>query len=379
MQTTRLIAHIISSEPLRETSDIAFEANIAEAWQAAGIMLFAILIILSVWFTLSRLPKPTVLMSAHKQIKLARSIGIITVLAVAAVSWDTWWHRAIGRDTIWEPPHLLLYTFAVYCILASLYGWYATQNSKWKMVALVLLMIPIGAPFDQLWHTYFGIENLTRPVAMLWAPPHLMIAFASSFTLLFLLPILENDTVQSLRHLMGVLIFGTLTATGLFLLLPVHPTEGWGQLLGLWGALPMSAVIVAGPLIGRAWLRDEAGATKLMLVTVLLLLVAYTQEMAPHVTMIPHDTMPNWLIVWVNVMAAAWLDASSRFSFFWRGLIAGTVSSACMFGIARYFLDPEFFYGTDKVVIAIVAGGIGGILGAMIAKKAINTFRCLQT
>src|SRR5437868_10058897 len=39
------------------------------------------------------------------------------VLASAAVAlgthWDIAWHRSIGRDTFWSPPHVLIYFAAV--------------------------------------------------------------------------------------------------------------------------------------------------------------------------------------------------------------------------------------------------------------------------
>jgi hypothetical protein len=272
---TALLANVPSGDiPQQALSDIAEAVGIEQAQQAGWIMFLAVLMIVALWYGIARAPLPKRGMTLPKQIELARWIGCVMVMAVASVAWDTWWHRAVGRDTVWIPPHLALYCAALFCILASLYGWYFTRDRRWKFVALAVLLIPIGAPFDQLWHTFFGAEDLTRPMAFIWAPPHLMIEFASVSTFLCLLPILYHDTVKDLRNLMGMIIFGTLTGTALFIMLPLHPTEGFGQAIGFFGALPISMVLVAVPIIGRAWLKDRAGALKIMLVTVAMCMTA---------------------------------------------------------------------------------------------------------
>ena len=59
-------------------------------------------------------------------IRLVRFIIGALVTAVAAGTWDIWWHAAIGRDTFFEPPHLLLYAAVIAAIIAGAIGWRRT-------------------------------------------------------------------------------------------------------------------------------------------------------------------------------------------------------------------------------------------------------------
>ena len=63
---------------------------------------------------------------------LARTIASSLFVAVAAGTWDAWWHGAIGRDSFWEPPHLLLYSGVIVAILLGVLGWHITKEKIWK-------------------------------------------------------------------------------------------------------------------------------------------------------------------------------------------------------------------------------------------------------
>lgn len=91
-------------------------------------------------------------------ITLVRLIISFLFVAVIAGTWDAWWHGAIGRDSLFEPPHLLLYASTISAVLMGMYGWYTTREKVWKRVVLFLLLIPISAPFDELWHRIFGLS-----------------------------------------------------------------------------------------------------------------------------------------------------------------------------------------------------------------------------
>src|SRR5690349_17157119 len=41
-----------------------------------------------------------------------------TVVAFGA-HWDIAWHRSIGRDTFWSPPHMAIYASAILAALAA--------------------------------------------------------------------------------------------------------------------------------------------------------------------------------------------------------------------------------------------------------------------
>ena len=58
----------------------------------------------------------------------ARYIAVALFAAVLAGQWDVWWHGAIGRDTFFEPPHLLLYGAVVVAVLLGIKGWRQTKD-----------------------------------------------------------------------------------------------------------------------------------------------------------------------------------------------------------------------------------------------------------
>jgi hypothetical protein len=104
---------------------------------------------------------------------------------VIGLHWDIAWHRAIGRDTFWSPPHVLEQVAAA---MAGLFcGWrviytsfFAPQSARdgavrwwklfygplggWVCIWGTIAMIT-SAPFDDWWHAAYGldVEILTPP------------------------------------------------------------------------------------------------------------------------------------------------------------------------------------------------------------------------
>ena len=98
------------------------------------------------------------------KISIIRIIAVALFVTVLAGMWDVWWHGAIGRETFWSPPHLLLYSSVLVAIISGLIGWKQTKKKEWRNLALVLLIVPLSAPFDELWHQIFGVEKVSSPL-----------------------------------------------------------------------------------------------------------------------------------------------------------------------------------------------------------------------
>jgi hypothetical protein len=100
--------------------------------------------------------------------------------------WDISWHRSIGRDTFWSPPHLAIYAKGVlagitfgYLILYTTF----VQRRRDDVVTIWGLKGPLGAfiaawggiamitsaPFDDWWHNAYGLD--TKIVS----PPHIIL------------------------------------------------------------------------------------------------------------------------------------------------------------------------------------------------------------
>jgi hypothetical protein len=109
---------------------------------------------------------------------------------VVGLLWDISWHRTIGRDTFWSPPHLLEQVAAIvagltcgYVVLRTTFTgsseargmsvrfWRIFQAplGAWVCIWGTLMMIT-SAPFDNWWHNAYGLD------VRIISPPHMILA-----------------------------------------------------------------------------------------------------------------------------------------------------------------------------------------------------------
>ncbi len=117
----------------------------------------------------------------------ASVIGVTS--AMIGVHWDISWHRSIGRDTFWTPPHVAIYLCGViagiwsaYLILATTFGRLpAVRASSVRMwgfhgplgafvTAWGGIAMLVSAPFDDWWHNAYGLD------VKILSPPHMVLA-----------------------------------------------------------------------------------------------------------------------------------------------------------------------------------------------------------
>lgn len=109
--------------------------------------------------------------------------------AMVGVEWDISWHRSIGRDTFWTPPHMAIYLCGVIAGISSAYLILATTVGKLPQVRTASVRMwgfygPLGAfitawggvamlvsaPFDDWWHNAYGLD------VKILSPPHTVLA-----------------------------------------------------------------------------------------------------------------------------------------------------------------------------------------------------------
>jgi hypothetical protein len=104
--------------------------------------------------------------------------------------WDISWHRTIGRDTFWSPPHLVEQIAAIvaglscgYVVLHTTFAgsaeaqgrsvrfWHFFQGplGAWVCIWATITMIT-SAPFDNWWHSAYGLD------VKIVSPPHMVLA-----------------------------------------------------------------------------------------------------------------------------------------------------------------------------------------------------------
>src|SRR5215208_1341530 len=126
---------------------------------------------------------------------IAAEWPIYAVLAASAskvlgLIWDISWHRTIGRDTFWSPPHLIEQIGAIvaglscgYVALKTTFAGSPDERARsvrfWKYFQAPLgawvciwgtIMMVTSAPFDNWWHNAYGLD------VKIISPPHLVLA-----------------------------------------------------------------------------------------------------------------------------------------------------------------------------------------------------------
>jgi hypothetical protein len=118
-----------------------------------------------------------------------RSLVVAAALTQVGIIWDIAWHRSVGRDTFWSPPHMMEYAAAIIVGLAC--GWLVLRTTfagstaeRGAMVRLWGFRGPMGAwvciwgtfamlasaPFDNWWHNAYGLD------VKIVSPPHMVLA-----------------------------------------------------------------------------------------------------------------------------------------------------------------------------------------------------------
>lgn len=108
---------------------------------------------------------------------------------VMGLLWDIMWHMSIGRDGLFAPPHMVIYTGAVVAGVSSAYQILSLTLSKkhpgraaavpfWGVFYSPLgamfcvwgaLLMLTSAPFDEWWHNTYGLD------VKILTPPHTLL------------------------------------------------------------------------------------------------------------------------------------------------------------------------------------------------------------
>ena len=150
-------------------------------------------------------------LSSQAEVRLTRVLCTTLFLAVASTAVDIWWHGTIGRESLFIPPHIALYTTVGVSVILGLFGWFRNRDLVWRRIAIILVAIPVVAPFDDFWHRTFGQESVVSPL-IVWSPAHVVLALAIAASFLLLLPAIDRDTDVHGRRLFGALAWGSMSA-----------------------------------------------------------------------------------------------------------------------------------------------------------------------
>ena len=118
------------------------------------------------------------------------AVLVASASIVVGLVWDISWHRTIGRDTFWAPPHMLQQAGAIiaglscgYLALSTTFAGSLPDRSQsvrfWRFFQAPLgawvciwgtIMMITSAPFDNWWHNAYGLD------VKIISPPHIILA-----------------------------------------------------------------------------------------------------------------------------------------------------------------------------------------------------------
>lgn len=154
----------------------------------------------------------------------------VTSVAIGG-HWDIAWHRAIGRDEFWTPPHIAIYSCGVLAGVAC--AWLILRTSffggdRAGTVSIWGLRAPLGAfiiawggtmmltsaPFDDWWHSAYGLDT------KILSPPHMLlvagILSVKAGTLLLIMGAMNRSASRALNWLflyVGAMMLVTLSVS----------------------------------------------------------------------------------------------------------------------------------------------------------------------
>jgi hypothetical protein len=170
------------------------------------------------------------------------SVAAAVTLAYVGLYWDISWHRSIGRDTFWTPPHLAIYACGALAGIAAGYLILSPTSDPASPLRDVSVRVwrlrgPIGAflcgwggvamltsaPFDDWWHSAYGLD------VRILSPPHVVLAsgfFAVKFgAILLILSFVNRASGAARAALQRLLLYAGGVALAESLLLHLEQIE----------------------------------------------------------------------------------------------------------------------------------------------------------
>lgn len=307
---------------------------------------------------------------------------LVRVLAFAGVQWDVAWHRSLGRDSFWSPPHLVIYASLGVVTLTAL--WVIAREGWIRGYGLIVwggLIVYLSAPFDELWHRWYGLD------VDIWSPPHLtgiaggfIVTLGSVYALAAELDQLgrldRTDSLRPLRHaratdwmlivFIALLLTSPLLAMGRYTIVAVSRDAIYYPVMA---GLSVPAIAIAN--LRATSYRWTSTFTGLSYIALMLLMAAIVKAVGLKPT-----SLPPLLIVPALAIDLFYLARRQT-----RGL-APAVMAGLLFSLVFYWTEYTwklwlvgFTWRPEQMLVgsplSLLAGGLGGALGYWLG----NSFR----
>lgn len=289
-------------------------------------------------------------------------------LGTAGIYWDVGWHRTIGRDTFWSPPHLLMYAAVVANGAVALLAVASAVRSPDRLREFGSaiqgpfgLRIPLGfsilglgvgvvlaaAPLDELWHWLYGKDGTV------WSFPHLLAVAGAALMALGIAAAaasrsrLGQPTPWFCRVLLALLA-ADLLQKAMFSLshYTVDPFSRTPDYYPFLTTLLTAGVAVgAARALGPGWATISAGIHLVLAILAVLLLSAFnfnTPTVSP-------------LLVVPALAVDGWMAGAGRQRDRWPAAVAAGISFGALVILTEAFW-MERVIGRPWLISAVLAG-----------------------
>lgn len=295
---------------------------------------------------------------------LVRLIAGSFFVAVAALNWDTWWHRGASTDAFLIPPHILLVVGIIGIFLGSLAAIVRSKEVVWKELASVSGLLLLAIPFDLVSHA--SVQSLVS-AASFWNPLHLVVFGGLLGSALLFLPCVEKEKDATARYVLSVMMWGIILDLAFILTIPFFPL-GTYHIIGFWGS-GVIALIVIFMLLHIQQVVARFGAATLSAFVFLILHAMSVQIVPlPGLDVTPYADIPNWLLVMAFMIPGLIADSTTHFRSWFRGMLMGLAFSGTLYTFASCFIKLEFQYQMNEAMAAIITSIVAGIIAGIVVE-----------
>jgi hypothetical protein len=320
---------------------------------------------------------------------LAREWPIYAVLAASAaivigLIWDISWHRTIGRDTFWSPPHVIEQIGAIiaglccgYVVLSTTFASTAETRGKsvrfwrfffgplgaWVCIWGTIMMVT-SAPFDNWWHNAYGLD------VKIISPPHIILASGMIAielgAMLMALGAQNRATSAADKRRLGVLFI--IAAAIIVEMLSIMLTEDIAFANHMHGSGFYKATGLILPLFLVAFARASRlswPATRIAIVYMLITMISIwvlqlfpaTAKLAPIYNPVTHMVPPGFPLLLVlpaiaiDILLVRFGEAKAWILAVATGVAFVGIMLVVHWYWAEFLLSPSarnFFFGTDQ-------------------------------
>jgi hypothetical protein len=180
--------------------------------------------------------------------------------AMLGAHWDISWHRSIGRDTFWSPPHLAIQLCgiiaAITCGFLILGTTFTKSTLRESSVGVFGFRAPLGAfvmawggfamissaPFDDWWHSAYGLD------VKILSPPHVVLALGMYSVEVGALILIAGQMNRATGEARRALQYLFLYTTGMLLIAGLVLTLEYTGRVMLHSAIAYRAVSMTVPI-----------------------------------------------------------------------------------------------------------------------------------